>query len=109
LTLYDLVLFACLAFLVLLPLYLVLGVICRFSVLAGYPVNEVKNKKWRMGFLLTFAVLGVAGIILGIAGMGNARHFRDAHGVSPSSFHPSIHPSIFLEMKRVLTQTRSQA
>jgi hypothetical protein len=81
------VLFAGLAFLTFLPLYLVLGVVWRFSVLAGYPVDEAKNKKWRMGFLITFAILGVSGILLGIVGMGNASHFRDTHGVSlpPSS------------------------
>jgi hypothetical protein len=59
-------------------------VIWRFSVLAGYPVDETKNRKWRMGFLITFAVFGAAGIILGIVGMGNAGHFRDLHGVSAS-------------------------
>jgi hypothetical protein len=91
----NIVLFAGLAFLIFLPLYLVLGVVCRFSVLAGYPVDETKNKKWRMGFLITFAVLGIVGIILGIVGMGNAGQFKDAHGVSPPS--PSIRPPIFNE------------
>lgn len=69
-------------FLTFLPLYLILGVVWRFSVIAGHPVNEAKNRKWRMGFLITFGVLGVSGISLGIAGMGNASHFRDIHGVS---------------------------
>ena len=76
------VLFAGLAFLTFLPLYLVLGVVWRFSVLTGYPVDEAKNRKWRMGFLITFAFLGVVGIILGISGMGSSSHFRDTHGVS---------------------------
>lgn len=35
-----------------------------------------------MGFLITFAILSVAGIILGMVGMGSASHFRDTHGVS---------------------------
>jgi hypothetical protein len=82
------VLFAGLAFLTFLPLYLVLGVVWRFSALAGYPVDEAKNKKWRMGFLITFAILGIAGIVLGIVGIGNASHFRDTHGVSSSSLLP---------------------
>ena len=81
------VLFAGLAFLTFLPLYLVLGVVWRFSVLTGYPVDEVKNRKWRMGFLITFGILGIVGIILGIAGMGNASHFRDAHSVSSLCGH----------------------
>jgi hypothetical protein len=81
------VLFAGLAFLTFLPLYLVLGVVWRFSVLTGFPLDEVKNRKWRMGFLLTFAVLGIAGIILGIVGMGSAGHFRDTHGVSFLNWH----------------------
>ncbi|KAH7343120.1 hypothetical protein BKA66DRAFT_543869 [Pyrenochaeta sp. MPI-SDFR-AT-0127] len=75
------VVLASFAFLTFLPLYLILGVVWRFSVLAGYPVDEAKNRKWRMGFLMTFGVLGVSGIILGIVGMGNARHFRDFHGI----------------------------
>jgi hypothetical protein len=85
------VLFAGLAFLTFLPLYLVLGVIWRFSVLAGYPVDEAKNKKWRMGFLLTFAILGIGGIVLGMLGMGNATHFRDTHGVRPHPLHIVSH------------------
>lgn len=76
------VLFIMLAFLLSLPLYLILGVIWRLSVLAGYPINEAKNKKWRMGLLVTFAISGVLGIVFGMVGMGNSRHFRDAHGVS---------------------------
>ncbi|KAH7084117.1 hypothetical protein FB567DRAFT_75732 [Paraphoma chrysanthemicola] len=75
------VLLTVLAFLVFLPLYLILGAAWRFSVLAGHPVNEAKNRKWRMGFLITFAILGVSGIVLGIVGMGSARHFRDQHGI----------------------------
>ncbi|KAF1926890.1 uncharacterized protein M421DRAFT_394471 [Didymella exigua CBS 183.55] len=75
------VLFVMLAFLLTLPLYLILGVVWRLSVLAGYPVNEVKNKKWRMGLLITFGVSAVIGIIFGMIGMGNSRHFRDGHGV----------------------------
>ncbi|KZM18617.1 hypothetical protein ST47_g10221 [Ascochyta rabiei] len=75
------VLFMMLAFLLTLPLYLILGVIWRLSVLAGYPVNEVKNKKWRFGLLITFGISAVIGISLGMVGMGNSRHFRDAHGI----------------------------
>ncbi|KAF1836476.1 hypothetical protein BDW02DRAFT_238432 [Decorospora gaudefroyi] len=75
------VLFSVLAFLIFLPLYLVLGVVSRFSVLVGFPINESKNKKWRMGFLLVFAIFGIAGIVLGIIGMGSASHFRDTHGI----------------------------
>ncbi|KAF1939792.1 hypothetical protein EJ02DRAFT_513567 [Clathrospora elynae] len=75
------VLFAGLAFLAFLPLYLGLGVVWRFSVLTGYPINEAKNKKWRMGLLLIFSILGLTGIVLGIVGMGSARHFRDLHGI----------------------------
>ncbi|KAH7071834.1 hypothetical protein BKA63DRAFT_418271 [Paraphoma chrysanthemicola] len=75
------VLFTVLAFLIFLPLYLILGAAWRFSVLAGHPVDEAKNRKWRLGFLITFAILGVSGIVLGIVGMGNARHFRDQHGI----------------------------
>lgn len=74
-----------LAFLLTLPLYLILGVVWRLSVLAGYPVNEVKNKKWRLGLLVTFGISAVIGIVLGMVGMGNSRHFRDGHGVSASS------------------------
>ncbi|KAJ4359438.1 hypothetical protein N0V95_002185 [Ascochyta clinopodiicola] len=48
---------------------------------AGYPVNEVKNKKWRFGLLITFGVSAVIGVALGMVGMGNSRHFRDAHGI----------------------------
>lgn len=70
-----------LAFLLTLPLYLILGVVWRLSVLAGYPVNEGKNKNWRMGLLITFGVSAVIGIALGMAGMGNSQHFRDGHGV----------------------------
>lgn len=73
-----------LAFLLTLPLYLILGVVWRLSVLAGYPVNEAKNKKWRLGLLITFGVSAVIGIALGIVGMGNSRHFRDGHGASTS-------------------------
>ncbi|KAI4698970.1 hypothetical protein J4E81_004860 [Alternaria sp. BMP 2799] len=60
------ILFAGLAFLTFLPLYLVLGVVWRFSVLTGFPVDEAKNRKWRMGFLITFAILGITGIVLGM-------------------------------------------
>lgn len=70
-----------LAFLLTLPLYLILGVVWRLSVLAGFPVNEAKNKKWRLGLLITFGVSAVIGIALGMVGMGNSRHFRDGHGV----------------------------
>lgn len=70
------------AFLTFLPLYLILGVVWRFYVLTGYPVGEAKNRKWRLGFLITFAILGLIGMILGMVGMGNASHFRDTHGVS---------------------------
>ena len=73
-----------LAFLLTLPLYLILGVIWRLSVLAGYPVNEVKNKQWRYGLLVTFGVSAIIGISLGMVGMGNSQHFRDAHGVGIS-------------------------
>lgn len=79
------VLFIMLAFLLTLPLYLIFGVVWRLSVLAGHPVDEVKNKKWRMGLLITFGVSAVIGIVLGMVGMGNSRHFRDAHGVSASA------------------------
>ena len=75
------VVFAGIAFLLLLPLYLSWGAAWRFSVIAGYPINEAKNRKWRMWFLTTFAIFGFVGIILGIVGIGNSRHFRDAHGV----------------------------
>lgn len=75
-----------LAFLLTLPLYLILGVIWRLSVLSGYPVNEVKNKNWRYGLLITFGVSAVIGISLGMVGMGNSRHFRDGHGVSLALF-----------------------
>ncbi|KAF2034210.1 hypothetical protein EK21DRAFT_108249 [Setomelanomma holmii] len=75
------VLFSVLAFLVFLPLYLIFGAAWRFCVLAGHPVNEIKNRKWRMGFLITFAILGISGIVLGMVGMGKARHFRDQHGI----------------------------
>ncbi|KAF3041895.1 hypothetical protein E8E12_005491 [Didymella heteroderae] len=74
-------LFIMLSFLLTLPLYLILGVVWRLSVLAGYPVNEDKNKKWRMGLLITFGVSAVIGIALGMAGLGDSRHFRDGHGV----------------------------
>jgi hypothetical protein len=73
-----------LSFLITLPLYLILGVVWRLSVLSGYPVGEVKNKKWRLGLLITFGITALVGIILGIVGMGNSGHFRDAHGVSTS-------------------------
>jgi hypothetical protein len=53
------------------------------SDLAGYPVDEAKNLKWRMGLLITFEILGILGIVLGFVGMGKATHFRDVHGVSP--------------------------
>lgn len=76
------VVFAGIAFLLLLPLYLSWGAAWRFSVIAGYPINEAKNLKWRMWFLTTFAIFSVVGIILGIVGIGNSSHFRDAHGVS---------------------------
>ncbi|ENI01923.1 hypothetical protein COCC4DRAFT_52618 [Bipolaris maydis ATCC 48331] len=75
------VIFTSLGFLLFLPLYLILGVVWRFSVLIGYPVGEMKNRKWRMGFLTMFAVFGITGIILGIVGMGNTGHFRDTHGI----------------------------
>ncbi|XP_014554401.1 hypothetical protein COCVIDRAFT_39714 [Bipolaris victoriae FI3] len=75
------VIFTSLSFLLFLPLYLILGVVWRFSVLIGYPVGEMKNRKWRMGFLTMFAVFGTIGIILGIVGMGNSGHFRDTHGI----------------------------
>lgn len=81
----PLVLFMMLAFLLTLPLYLILGVVWRLSVLSGYPINEAKNKKWRMGLLITFGISGLIGIVLGMVGMGNSRHFRDAHGVSSVS------------------------
>jgi hypothetical protein len=71
-----------LSFLITLPLYLILGVVWRLSVLSGYPVNEIKNKKWRLGLLITFGFTALVGIILGIVGMGKSGHFRDAHGVS---------------------------
>ncbi|XPT01068.1 hypothetical protein M3J09_010210 [Ascochyta lentis] len=75
------ILFIMLAFLLTLPLYLILGVVWRLSVLAGYPVNESKNKKWRLGLLITFGISAVVGISLGMVGMGNSRHFRDSHGI----------------------------
>lgn len=75
------------AFLTFLPLYLIFGVVWRFSVLAGHPVDETKNRKWRMGFLVTFFVLGVAGVILGMVGMGSAAHFRDTHSVRANFNH----------------------
>lgn len=79
------VVFAGFAFLTFLPLYMLLGVVWRFSVLAGHPVSEEKNRKWRLGFLITFGLLGIVGIVLGMIGMGNAKHFRDAHGVRMNS------------------------
>ncbi|KAG9198595.1 hypothetical protein G6514_009771 [Epicoccum nigrum] len=75
------VVFMVLSFLITLPLYLILGVVWRLSVLSGYPVNEIKNKKWRLSLLITFGITALVGIILGIVGMGNSGHFRDAHGV----------------------------
>jgi hypothetical protein len=53
-------------------------------------VNEVKNKKWRLGLLITFGVSAVIGIALGMVGMGNSRHFRDAHGVRILNIHVDI-------------------
>lgn len=35
-----------------------------------------------MGFLLAFALFSIVGIVLGIVGIGNVRHFRDLHAVS---------------------------
>ncbi|CAN9418360.1 unnamed protein product [Alternaria alternata] len=98
------VLFAGLAFLTFLPLYLVLGVVWRFSVLTGYPVDEAKNRKWRMGFLITFAVLGVVGIILGIAGMGSASHFRDTHGIMGLVCLIFIFPAVGFTVVRLRTE-----
>lgn len=77
-----LVLFVTLAFFLFLPLYLIWGVVWRFSNLVGYPVDEARNRNWRMGFLLAFALFSIVGIVLGIVGIGNVRHFRDLHAVS---------------------------
>ncbi|KAG9195272.1 hypothetical protein G6011_00392 [Alternaria panax] len=98
------VLFAGLAFLTFLPLYLVLGVVWRFSVLTGYPVDETKNRKWRMGFLITFAILGITGIILGIAGMGSASHFRDTHGIMGLVCLIFIFPAVGFTVVRLRTE-----
>lgn len=87
--------FTSLGFLLFLPLYLILGVVWRFSVLIGYPVGEMKNRKWRMGFLAMFAVFGTTGIILGIVGMGNTGHFRDVHGVSAPRYRVHNSPSTY--------------
>ncbi|KAL6160798.1 hypothetical protein ACJBU6_01317 [Exserohilum turcicum] len=76
------VLFVTLAFFLFLPLYLIWGVVWRFSNLVGYPVDEARNRNWRMGFLLAFALFSIVGIVLGIVGIGNVRHFRDLHAVS---------------------------
>lgn len=76
------VLFAGIAFLLLLPLYLSWGAAWRFSVIAGYPIDEAKNLRWRMWFLVIFTIFGLVGIILGFVGIGNSDHFRDSHSVS---------------------------
>ncbi|RMZ70059.1 kinase isozyme mitochondrial precursor [Pyrenophora seminiperda CCB06] len=73
--------FAGIGFLLLLPLYLTWGAAWRFSVIAGYPINEAKNLKWRMWFLVLFAVFSFVGIIFGIVGIGNSGHFRDTHSI----------------------------
>ncbi|KAL1795620.1 hypothetical protein ACET3X_005844 [Alternaria dauci] len=98
------VLFAGLAFLTFLPLYLALGVVWRFSVLTGYPVDEAKNKKWRLGFLITFAILGVVGIVLGIVGMGSASHFRDTHGIMGLVCLIFIFPAVGFTVVRLRTE-----
>jgi hypothetical protein len=75
------------SFLLALPIYLILGVVWRLCLLSGFPVNEVKNKRWRRISLGVFFVFAFVGIILGIAGMGDSRHFRDAHGVCMTGLH----------------------
>ncbi|KAI1539769.1 hypothetical protein PtrSN002B_008844 [Pyrenophora tritici-repentis] len=75
------ILFAAIAFLLLLPLYLSWGAAWRFSVIAGYPIDEAKNLKWRFWFLISFSIFGIIAIILGIVGIGNSTHFRDAHSI----------------------------
>ncbi|KAI4694137.1 uncharacterized protein J4E84_002718 [Alternaria hordeiaustralica] len=98
------VLFAGLAFLTFLPLYLVLGVVWRFSVLTGFPVDEAKNRKWRMGFLITFAILGITGIILGMVGMGSSRHFRDTHGIMGLICLIFLFPAVGFSIVRLRTE-----
>ena len=98
------VLFAGLAFLTFLPLYLVLGVVWRFSVLTGFPVDEAKNRKWRMGLLITFAILGITGIVLGMVGMGSARHFRDTHGIMGLVCLMFLFPAVGFSIVRLRTE-----
>ncbi|EFQ87027.1 hypothetical protein PTT_17605 [Pyrenophora teres f. teres 0-1] len=75
------IVFAAIAFLLLLPLYLSWGAAWRFSVIAGYPIDEAKNLKWRFWFLISFAIFGIIAIMLGIVGIGNSNHFKDAHSI----------------------------
>ncbi|KAH6629333.1 hypothetical protein C7974DRAFT_359048 [Boeremia exigua] len=98
------VLFIMLAFLLTLPLYLILGVVWRLSILAGHPVNEVKNKKWRLGLLITFGISAVTGITLGIVGMGNSRHFRDPHGIFGLVALILVFPTVGLTIARLRSE-----
>ncbi|KAL6708012.1 hypothetical protein ACN47E_003446 [Coniothyrium glycines] len=97
------VVFTLLAFMILLPLYLIFGVAWRISVLTGHPVDEAKNRKWRMGFLIAFSIFALAGIILGIVGMGSARHFRDTHGIVGLVVSILVLPAIGFSFSRLRT------
>ncbi|PVH99989.1 hypothetical protein DM02DRAFT_655863 [Periconia macrospinosa] len=75
-------LFTGFAFLYALPTYFALGALLRLSQIAGHPLNEASNKKWRKWILLgLFAPSAFVGFALGIVAMGTARHFRTVHGI----------------------------
>ncbi|PVI01883.1 hypothetical protein DM02DRAFT_670923 [Periconia macrospinosa] len=93
------------AFIYALPIYVALGAIQRISVMLGHPFNETRVKWWRNLLLLgIFTPTAFVGIIMGIVGMGKARHFATPHGVFGLLTLLILIPTITASFIRLRTQ-----
>ena len=74
---------AILGYLVIFPLFIMLGATHRITEIQGMPVENSRSLHWqKRTFFFAYTPVVIIGNVMGIVGMGSSRHFRTPHGVS---------------------------
>ncbi|KAF2196049.1 hypothetical protein GQ43DRAFT_436338 [Delitschia confertaspora ATCC 74209] len=90
------------AFFFALPTYLILGVMQRLTMLINAPLPAAKTRKWQKIILMyLFTPAALSGIILGIVGMWNSKHFTTPHGIFGVLTLMFTPPTVYLSLKRL--------